>query len=178
MDILDHLTEEHRSVEALLRTLADTEPGNVRTKTFEALERSLTTHMEIEERYVYPIVQRVVGADEEHGAENEHELARSGLEQMRSLVAEPGFGAAVEMMQAGISHHVEEEEQKIFPRLRTKAAKEIEALGDPDDLKASMRTDALHEQTKDELYEQAKAAGIEGRSSMSKAELEDALSAR
>ncbi len=178
MDILDHLVEEHSSVRAMLRTLASTEPGNVREKTLEALEKSLATHMAVEERFVYPIVQSKVGVEQSAGAENEHQLTRAGLERMRELIAQPGFVAAVEMLQTGIEHHVEEEEQTIFPRLRQKAAREIEALGDPHDLKESLRSDALDEKTKDELYQQAQEAGIEGRSSMTKAELHEALAQR
>jgi iron-sulfur cluster repair protein YtfE (RIC family) len=175
MNVLDHLVEEHRSVEAMLRTLASTEPGHVRDKTLEALVKALTTHMALEERYVYPIVQAAVGAEEETGAENEHELTRAGLDKMRELASEPGFVAAVEMVQTGISHHVEEEENTIFPRLRKKAAKEIEALGDAAELEESVKSGALDDQTKEELYKQAQEAGIEGRSSMTKAELQDAL---
>lgn len=61
------------------------------------------------------------------------------------------------MLQAGISHHVHEEEGAVFPKLRR-------ALGYP-------AADA----TKRELYKQAQAAGIEGRSSMIKDELADAV---
>lgn len=178
MDVLDQLIEEHRSVQALLRTLAATEPGNVRSKTFDALERSLTSHMAVEERYLYPIVDRVVGADERAGAENEHELTRSGVSQMRELLAEPGFVAAVEMLQTGLAHHVEEEEEKIFPRLRKKAAKDVAALGSIEELVDSIQAATLDDQTKDELYRQAQEMGIEGRSSMTKAELQEALAQR
>ena len=74
----------------------------------------------------------------------------------------PGFGAAVEMVAGGISHHVEDEENEAFPKLR-------KSLG----LRGSSSSSG--EPTKEELYEQAKEAGIEGRSSMSKAELADAI---
>jgi hypothetical protein len=79
------------------------------------------------------------------------------MTKLQELIGQPGFGAAVAMLQAGISHHVEEEEDEVFPKLR-------QALGFPS-------TDT----SKRELYEQAKAAGIEGRSSMTKDELAAAL---
>ena len=79
------------------------------------------------------------------------------MAKLHELVGQPGFGAAVAMLKAGIAHHVEEEETEVFPKLR-------EALGYP-------AADA----TKRDLYKQAQAAGIEGRSTMTKDELADAV---
>jgi hemerythrin superfamily protein len=175
MDVLDHLTEEHRKVEKLLDTLASSEEGAAREEALSELESSLGTHMAVEERFLYPIVKDVVGEEDEEGAENEHGLARDGLKKMRNLVDQPGFGAAVEMVKAGIGHHVEEEEHEIFPKLRSDAADRVAALGEPEELEAKVSGNDGDEPTKAALYEQAKDAGIEGRSDMSKAELADAL---
>lgn len=62
------------------------------------------------------------------------------------------------MVKAGIGHHVEEEEEtEVFPKLR-------EALGlGPRESEAASSGD-----TKEDLYDQANDAGVEGRSSMSK----------
>jgi iron-sulfur cluster repair protein YtfE (RIC family) len=138
MDVLTHLTEEHRKVEAMLAVLAESEPGEEREDTLAELEDSLRTHMLVEERYVYPIVQSDVGTEEFVGASNEHDLTRSGLEELRNLVDQPGFGGAVEALAGGLHHHVDEEENQIFPALRDKAAAEIDALGDPDALEAAV----------------------------------------
>ena len=37
---------------------------------------------------------------------------------MTKLVDEPGFGAVVAMVTAGIKHHVKEEETEVFPKLK------------------------------------------------------------
>jgi hemerythrin-like domain-containing protein len=61
----------------------------------------------------------------------EHRLAREGLAELRRLVDEPGFGAAVAMLTAGIKHHVKEEEQEVFPELKRKIDRdELAELGD------------------------------------------------
>ena len=78
----------------------------------------LTAHMEAEESIVYPPVKREVGEEDEEEAEIEHGLAREGLEKVQQMVEMPGFGAAVEMLKGGISHHVEEEEHELLPELK------------------------------------------------------------
>ena len=88
-------------------------------------------HMKIEEELVYPLVEREVGHEEAEEAAIEHNLARNGLKQLHELVDKPGFGAVVDMVTAGIKHHVKEEEQEIFPELKRDIPREALAdLGD------------------------------------------------
>ena len=181
MDVLDHLTQEHRTVERLLEQLRESDEGAERKRLLSELESTLGTHMEVEERFVYPIVQEVLGAEDRHEGTNEHDLARDGLVKLRELVDEPGFAAAVDMVKAGIAHHVEDEEEDMFPDLREQAAEKIAALGPAEELEAKVQkgtgeVSGRGELTRDELYERAKEAGIEGRSNMTKDELRDALS--
>jgi hemerythrin superfamily protein len=126
------LKRDHREVEAMLKTLANSSrPTDRRRKTVDKLVAALSLHMEIEEADVYPVVARELGAEEVDEAENEHKLARDGLAQLRSLVDKPGFGAAVAMLTAGIKHHVKEEETEIFPRLKKHLERdELSRLGD------------------------------------------------
>jgi hemerythrin-like domain-containing protein len=172
MDILEHLTKEHREAEKLMKQLSDSAPGAKRERVLDELVDALNVHMLVEEQYLYPIVDRVLGHKTEQEAETEHSLALHGLVTLQDLIKEPGFGAAVDMLQAGVGHHVKEEENEIFPKLRRKAGDQIKAL-DPEELEARVRSE---EQTRQELYERARAANISGRSKMSKHELVNALS--
>ena len=84
------------------------------------------------------------------------------------------------MRKAGVLHHVEEEEDEVFPKMNAAATEEqleelarrceemIVAAGEtpPNDPDTA---------TKDELYEEAKRLRVEGRSEMSKDELAAAL---
>ena len=131
-------------------------------------------------RPIYPIVVEVMGQETETEAEVEHGLAREGLAKLAQLAAAPGFGAAVEMLEAGITHHVDEEENEIFPALRkaldddTKARlfSELRAAKS----KAGLPLIDPQSASKDELLQAAAEAGIAGRSSMSKDQLAAALS--
>ncbi len=119
-DPIAMLKRDHREVAELLTKLGDSKPGPRRRGNVDKIEQALTLHMRIEEQLVYPLVARAIGQEEAKEAEIEHGLVRDGLGQLRALVDEPGFGAVVEMLKAGIKHHVKEEEKEIFPELKRK----------------------------------------------------------
>jgi iron-sulfur cluster repair protein YtfE (RIC family) len=112
------LKADHREVEKLLDELADSEEGAERERMVEELVTKLSAHMEAEESIVYPPVRTEVGEEDEEEAEIEHTLAREGLVKVQEMIEMPGFGAAVEMLKGGISHHVEEEETQLLPELK------------------------------------------------------------
>lgn len=178
MHVLDHLIEEHRKAERLLDQLAAA-TDNQRSRLIGELEEALTVHMAVEEMFVYPVASRVLDDDEVREADAEHALARDGLAQLRNHADQPGFGAVVDMMRAGIGHHVGEEETQMFPRLRDRAGEELGAL-DPEDLEQRARREhdgasRTSDKTRDELYREARAADLPGRSQMTKDELAEAL---
>jgi hemerythrin superfamily protein len=125
------LKADHREVEGLLKKLADSDEGPERRGLADELMMKLSAHMETEEAIVYPSVKTNVGADDEEEAEVEHALVREGLDKMVSMADAAGFGAVVEMLKGGISHHVEEEETQILPELKEAISREEWlALGD------------------------------------------------
>jgi hemerythrin-like domain-containing protein len=125
------LKKDHREAEAMLKTLAASKPGTRRRSTLDKLDAALRLHMQIEERAVYPLVSKLLGDEDAKEANIEHSLARAGLDKLHQLVDEPGFGAAVAMLTAGIKHHVKEEEHEMFPELKQKLDRaDLMALGD------------------------------------------------
>lgn len=156
--LLERLENEHRLVEQLFAQLEEASEAEQQRPLVDELEAALSKHMQVEESEVYPALAEIDGEMEQE-AETEHELGREGLSKLRALIGEPGFGAAVAMLKAGIGHHVEEEEEgEVFPKLRQELG--LSGNGGP---------------TKEALYEQAKQAGVEGRSTMSKDELAAAV---
>jgi hemerythrin-like domain-containing protein len=118
------LKADHRDVKKMLTALADSDEGAVREKMAREVAESLTLHMNIEESLLYPLVARDVGKEDAEEADVEHGLAREGVAKMSELVEKPGFGAAVEMLKAGITHHVEEEENELLPELKSALSRE------------------------------------------------------
>lgn len=168
MDLLDHLMKEHREAEDLIAKLEESDPGQRRKELVDELAHALHVHMEVEEQFLYPIVVEVIGQEEADEGNNEHDLAREGVEKLYELIDEPGFAAALDMVKAGIDHHVEDEEDGMFPELRQKAADRLAGL-EPEKL------EEMIDLTKDQMYRQAKEAGIEGRSDMTRDELARAI---
>ena len=125
------LKKDHREAEAILKMLAESKPGARRRAAVKKLDAALRLHMEIEEKFVYPVIERVVGDEEAEEANIEHGLAREGLADLTRLVDQHGFGAAVAMLTAGIKHHVKEEERELFPELKRKLGRaSLAELGD------------------------------------------------
>jgi hemerythrin-like domain-containing protein len=125
------LKKDHREVAAMLKTLEASKPGARRRQIVEKLDAALSLHMKIEESDIYPLVARLVDEEDAQEAGIEHGLARDGVAKLHELVDEPGFGAAVVMLTAGIKHHVKEEEQEMFPALKKRLDRqELMALGD------------------------------------------------
>jgi iron-sulfur cluster repair protein YtfE (RIC family) len=125
------LKKDHREAAALLTTLAASKAGARRNATVKKLDAALRLHMQIEEDFVYPLVLELVGAEEATEAGIEHGLVREGLVNLTELDDEPGFGAAVAMLTAGIKHHVKEEEREVFPQLKKNLDRQaLATLGD------------------------------------------------
>ncbi|MCU1396388.1 MAG: hypothetical protein JWM34_4816 [Ilumatobacteraceae bacterium] len=130
-DPMTILKADHREVKRLLTALAESEEGAQREKMCADVTAALTLHMDIEEKILYPLIAREIGAEDAEEADIEHGLAREGLRTMGKMVDKPGFGAAAEMLKGGITHHVEEEETELLPELKDKLERaDWLALGD------------------------------------------------
>lgn len=177
-DVLTLLEADHRVVESLLDQLSESDPGPEREKLVQQLTASLELHMEFEENQIYPLLAEL---DEEMRteADNEHMLTRDGLVKLVELVAEPGFAAVVDMLKGGIDHHVKDEEEEAFPKLRESLnGGQLEKMSGQlmsEKRAANVLEAELAQLTKEQLLESARVAGVEGRSSMSVDELRSAL---
>src|SRR3954452_11418824 len=125
------LEADHRTAERLFEKI-NAAGGDGRTPLIDELATSLRAHMELEEKVLYPAMESVTGAETVEEANTEHELARTTLDAMMELAPDkPGFEAALEVVKAGIEHHVQEEENEVFPKLREKGESVLDEVATP-----------------------------------------------
>ncbi len=183
MDVTRILEADHREAEGLIEKI-DESHGEERLSYVERLSEALRDHMELEETTIYPCVKELMDQDALDEANTEHEIARGSLADVLRLAPdEPGFGAALDALQAALAHHIKDEETEVFPAVR-KSEAAIEALATPFMQKRlalgmKMTAPALSDAfTKDELVREAESAGVEMPSKMKKAELAEALATK
>jgi hemerythrin superfamily protein len=141
------LKNQHRKVEALFKKL---ESGRSDKATvLEELADSLAAHMAIEHEFLYPAAKDV---DDEMVNESfeEHSLAEVALKRLIATDFEDeAFDARVTALKELIEHHVEEEEEQLFPKL--------EKAIDEDTLSSMGKA---MKQRFDEVFEQGFAAAV------------------
>ncbi len=124
-DPIAMLCSEHREAEELVERLEQSKtPGPRRTEIVDRLRGALVLHMAAEEKVFYPAVAGVVGDSQVEEANTEHNLLRDALRSLEEVIDQDGFGAAVEMLKAGMQHHVDEEEGEMFPTVRSRLGEE------------------------------------------------------
>ena len=192
-DVTKILEQDHRTVEELFAQFEDR--GDPRIA--EQICDELTVHAAVEEEGVYPWLHEI-DPDADHEARREHDEAKALIRQIRAA-SDSELADLVMQLKAAVEHHVQEEESEIFPEMREKLGDKLDDMAEQvmarkEELTAVVADEPtgttgtagrvqgraevsdLKELTKDELYERAKAAGIEGRSNMNKAQLVRALS--
>ena len=132
-DVTKLLEKDHREAERLLETLK-VAAVSARSALIDQLGAALTLHMHLEESIVYPAIAKWVdgGDDMVKEARAEHAEALKALAELERVSPNgPGFDGALAMLAAGISHHVEDEEDELFPQVRASVrAADLEQLGE------------------------------------------------
>jgi len=130
--------------------------------------QALTVHSTIEEEIFYPQVRAAIEAEDlMTEAEIEHDSIKQLIERVQTgEVDEIQLTAMMKVMNEYVNHHVNEEQRKIFPRVR-RAELDLEAMGREllerkTELESELQ-DAMTDQA-DELDESAASGGQKGRS--------------
>lgn len=186
-DVTELLEQDHREVEALFARFEETGDRRLALQICD----ELAIHTAVEEEVVYPVVARDVDTGLAQEGKREHDEVDRIMTRIKELPEDDGrLRTFVAQLKDAVMHHVEEEEEETFPKMRAKVGDQLVPMGE----KAARRKEELAAQggaaagdgngdglldlTRDELYEQAKEAGVEGRSKMSKEELARALQRR
>ncbi len=122
-DAITQLKDDHDKVEKLFKKYEDTTDRAIKTrrKLVDQIIEELTVHAAIEEQVFYPI-SRVLSDDARdqtlEGLE-EHHLVKITLAELEKLdPTDERFHPKVTVLMENVRHHVEEEENDLFPMMR------------------------------------------------------------
>jgi hemerythrin superfamily protein len=129
MNAIEMLEEQHRDVEDLFEEIEEAE-GAEKQEVFAEIADQLVIHSAIEEKHFYPAVKARQTEDLLRESLEEHLAAKRIIADLLDLkVDDEQFDAKVDVLKEMIQHHVKEEEDELFPKVRKLlGADELEAL--------------------------------------------------
>jgi len=120
------LSEDHRRVEQLFEQYEQT--GDVQVALQVCLE--LSVHAMVEEEMLYGLYSAKVDNAGAVDARAEHQEAKDLILQLESMDAGSDvFAATMAQLKASVTHHVDEEEHKMFPKILERLPETAEILG-------------------------------------------------
>jgi len=132
MDALTLLEQDHKKVKQLLEK-AEENNGKSQKGIFEQIKTELEIHSQIEESTFYPAVQKFEDMkDMVLESIEEHKQVKTLLREMANLDGDSEkFEPKLKVLKENVEHHAEEEEEgKMFPKLRKLMSRdELEQLG-------------------------------------------------
>ncbi len=125
MNAIDLLIEDHEKVKDILTRLTESTERAVKTRTelLQKLEMEVTIHTQLEEQILYP-------AYKEAGSKEELEMYYEAKEEHRTVdslvlpdlkATDPSsveFAGRAKVCKELLEHHIEEEEEEMFPKAR------------------------------------------------------------
>jgi hemerythrin superfamily protein len=119
-DAVEILRNDHQVIKSLLTELAGEAPQE-RKRVFEQLVGVLTIHNATEENLVYPAINKIADSKQE-SQHLYHETADADvlafeLDALLKAGDVSQFGVKAEKFQEALLAHIDEEENKAFPRL-------------------------------------------------------------
>jgi hemerythrin superfamily protein len=135
-DAIVLLKNDHKTVERLFKQYEKLGDGAKRTKrkVVDQILDELALHATIEEKHFYPEIRRRVEDIDDVVLEGyeEHHVLEMTMAELRVLDPEAeNFDAKVTVLIEMVRHHVEEEEQEMFPKVREAMGRtELRDLGE------------------------------------------------
>ena len=123
LDAISLLSADHDKARGLFEQYRCLKDSGTAEEKFELVKQvcgDLLIHIAIEEAIFYPPVRKAISEKDlvEEG-EEEHEEAKELIRQLGNIdPASPEFDEKMQKLFECIAHHVEEEEQEMFPTVR------------------------------------------------------------
>ena len=135
MDVIKLLKQDHQKVKKILEELEETteRATTKRQQLFAEVQSELRLHELVEEEIVYPAFREQSKLKDIvlEGYEEHHVVDLIMDEIAGEPVTDETWAAKVKVMKENVEHHVEEEEDKMFPQARKLfAEEELEKLGE------------------------------------------------
>ncbi|HET7394131.1 MAG TPA: hemerythrin domain-containing protein [Candidatus Binatia bacterium] len=133
MDALELLKEDHQKVKELFEQTEGTEDQKEKTKIFSEIQSELETHAHIEETVFYPAMEKHEELkDMVLESIEEHRQIKTLLKEIDNLKSDSEkFEPKLAVLMENVEHHAEEEEEsKMFPKIREICSQgELDQLG-------------------------------------------------
>ncbi len=115
-DLFDLLKQDHQRIMNLFTEIIEKEEQS-KDDLFSQIQQGLDLHMKGEESYLYPVLEGKEDANEMTlEAFEEHHVSKTVLDELSSMSSsDEHWMPKVKVLKELISHHVEEEENELFP---------------------------------------------------------------
>jgi hemerythrin-like domain-containing protein len=136
MDAITLLREDHKTVEQLFKRFekAGDRAHVEKRQIVDRIIEELSVHAAIEEQVFYPVARATVPGTEDIALESleEHHIVKWVLSELERLdPSDERFDAKVTVLIENVRHHVKEEEDEFFPKVRkTLSRSDLADLGD------------------------------------------------
>lgn len=136
MDAITLLKNDHEAVEKLFKRFEATGDGALveRRRIVDQIIEELSKHAAIEEQIFYPVTRATVDDVDDDVLEGleEHHVVKWLLDELETMdVADERFKAKVTVLIESVRHHVAEEEDDYFPKVRAELGRnDLNEIGD------------------------------------------------
>ena len=122
-DAISLLKADHVRIKSVLSDMQKATTEARRTALVEQAEQLLKQHTTLEEQVFYPAFREAAKSDRDrrmfHEATEEHHTVDLVLPEVRASRHEPNvFAARAKVLRELVTHHIEEEQEQMFPRAR------------------------------------------------------------
>ena len=125
-DAFTLLQDDHRTVEKLFEQFEQTGDYAVAIQICE----ELTVHATLEEELIYSLYRSNVDTDDADEARQEHQQAKDIITRIEAMDPDAdGLPEVVQELKAVVAHHVQEEENKMFPKMAAAIPENAALLG-------------------------------------------------
>lgn len=129
-DAIALLEQDHREVEAMFEEFEQLDSKAEKSKLAAKICVALTMHATIEEELLYPPAHEEIEEDLVDEAIVEHDSAKQLIAEIEAMKpSDHLYDAKVKVLGEYVKHHVKEEENEMFPQLKSSGI-DLEDLGE------------------------------------------------